>query len=49
MTEHENQKARAAALAAGHDPDEVVSTTDTDHDGEHIEMPMWMTFLPTKQ
>ena len=35
---------RQEAIAAGYDPDEIVSTEFTDQDGNRIEMPIWQSF-----
>lgn len=41
FTAKQEQDARVAAIASDHDPDEVVSTNGVDHEGVHLEMPIW--------
>lgn len=46
ITDAEIAMARSAAFAAGHDPDEVVVTTEVDENGKRLEHPIWWSFLP---
>lgn len=36
---------RRQAIAAGYDPDKIVTTELLDKKGERIEMPIWQTFF----